>query len=697
MQLARKSRSFLCAMLAWGIALASVGFAQSPPRDVIVYGGTPAGLCAAIAASRAGASVIVIEPTPWIGGLVTGGLSHTDKGREETIGGIAREFFTRAAAAVPGTPLWFSEPHVNMATFQQMLDEAKVTVLTGKLVKSVTSAPHNGSIRLNSITLDDGQTFSAKVFIDASYEGDLLGKAGVKSVIGRESRGEYDEPLAGYVPMPIRERSAEIMGSVCPCLGGTGPHYIHGTPCKISAYGPDGKLLSGVMPAMGEPGTADDKTQAYNYRICVTQRPDILIPFPKPANYDPARYELLLRLIQSYPKVRFGRLVHLGRIAHEKFDLNAQGLFSTDYPGGNVDYPGGDAAARERIRQDHIDYVQGFLWFLSHDERVPRELRDETNSWGLCRDEFVDNHNWPYALYVRDARRMVGEHVMTQRDIQTEIEKPDSVAMGSFVIDCHIVQRIVTADGFVTDEGSFPDAPARPYQIPYRSIIPRKNDCENLLSPVCISASHIALCSMRMEPVYMALGQASGVAAVMAIRSEKPVQEIDVPQLQATLREQKQVLQLEGAAAGPTSKQIGGLIQDDSQAEMTGTWQDSTFGNPIDGAAQHDYNAEKGTKSATFTVKVPKDGRYEVRFAYVPSPNRATNVPIEIRHAGGAAQVLVNERLPTTVDKLFVVLGEFDFKEQQPAIVIVRTTGTDGFVSVDAVQLRAKTTQVPQP
>ncbi len=236
--------------------------------------------------------------------------------------------------------------------------------------------------------------------------------------------------------------------------------------------------------------------------------------------------------------------MHLGPISNDKFDLNAQGLFSTDYAGGNTGYPDGDYDMRARIWQDHVDYVQGFLWFLGHDERVPQALRDDTNSWGLCRDEFTDNGHWPYALYIREGRRMVGEAVMVQKDCQTDVTKPDSVAMGSFTLDSHIVQRLVTPEGTVIDEGSFPDAKTNPYEISYRVLTPKRAECENLLVPVCMSASHIAYCSLRMEPVYMALGHAAGVAAVSAIRTGRSVQEIDLPALQAKLRAQKQVMSL---------------------------------------------------------------------------------------------------------------------------------------------------------
>ena len=273
-----------------------------------------------------------------------------------------------------------------------------------------------------------------------------MAAAKVSYVVGRESNVQYGEPLAGYQPMPIRPLTVEVMNSVCPCLGGNGPHYVHGTPAAISGIDDAGNPIYGVfLPPKLPVGSADTRTQSYNFRLCVTRRPEIRVPFPKPAVYEASRYELLLRLIKVYPGVRFGRLFHLGDIANGKYDLNAQGLFSTDDPGANTGYPDGDFATRARIWQDHVDFTQGLLWFLGHDERVPQSLREETNTWGLCRDEFADNGHWPYALYVREAHRMVGEYVMVQKDCQEATTKPDAVAMGSFVIDCHIVERISRA------------------------------------------------------------------------------------------------------------------------------------------------------------------------------------------------------------------------------------------------------------
>lgn len=655
--------------------------------DLVIYGGTPAGLSAGIIAAREGASVVIIEPTKWIGGMVTGGLCRTDVGKEQTIGGFPREFFTRAAAAKPGSEMWYAEPHVNLATFHAMLKEAGVKVVTAQSLKSITKE----GARITSLTTADGTTYQGKMFMDASYEGDLMAAAKVSYIVGRESRAQYGEPLAGYYPMPIRPRTVEVMESDCPSIGGKGPAYIHGTPVSISGLGADGKPIFGVSHAPKlQPGDADHRTQAYNFRICVTQRPDIFVPFPKPANYEASRYELLLRLIQAFPGVRFGRLFHIGLTSHGKYDLNAQGLFSTDYPGANFDYPDGDAATRARIWQDHIDFTQGMFWFLGHDERVPQGLREQALSWGLCKDEFADNHHWPYALYIREGRRMIGEHVMVQKDLQTDIFKEDGVAMGSFLIDCHIVQRILVEDGTVRDEGSFQDTPALPYQIAYRSLTPKRTECENLLVPVCLSASHIAYCSLRMEPVYMALGHACGLAAVQAIHGKSSVQGIDVKALREKLIAQKAVLELPELANMPRSAKLPGIVMDDSQATQTGHWTGSTYGNPVDGASVHDANAEKGKLSITYTLQVPATGSYEVRVSYAAAPNRASNVPVSIQHADGTAAATVNQKQKPPKDDLFMSLGAFRLEKDKPAVITIRNDETNGITGADAVQLLPK-------
>jgi hypothetical protein len=400
--------------------------------DVVVYGATPGGI-AAIAAAREGASAILIEPSGYIGGMTAGGLSTADTGKEETIGGISREFFTRADA-------------------------------------------------------------------------------------------KYNDPK----------------------MSAPGTAYTHGTPCELPARDASGKLFWGVTdkpwPALG---TGDKLVQSYTFRVIITRNKDNLVPFPKPKNYYPKRYDLLVELIRRFPGIKFPRIVYIGWIPGGKSEINASGLiFSTDYWGGNTDYPEGDEATRARIYQDHVDYVQGLLWFLGNDERMPPELRKETQGWGLCRDEFVDNGHWPHALYVREARRMIGRYVMRQQDCQDENTKPDAIAMGGFILDSHAYQRLVTPEGTVIDEGNFDVRAIKPYQIPYRSITPHKAQCVNLLVPVCLSATHVAYGALRMEPQYMNFGHAAGVAAVAAIRADAAVQDIDVKALQAELQAAKQVLSL---------------------------------------------------------------------------------------------------------------------------------------------------------
>lgn len=663
---------------SWLICLCVARLAAA---DLVVFGGTPAGIAAAVAAARQGLTVEVVEPTPWIGGMVAGGLSRTDVGRADTVGGFAREFFTRAAAAKPGTPMWYAEPSANLRAFQAYLAEAKARLTVDRRVVAVR---RDGS-RIVAFTDSAGEEHVGAFFVDASYEGDLMAAAGVTHVVGREGRAEFAEPLAGYQPMPVRPRSVETMSTPCPSLGGKGPAYVHGTPAVLSGVDARGEPIAGVMRDPGlRPGDPDDATQSYNYRVVVTRAAD-RVPFPRPADYDQARYELLVRLVAAFPEIPFGRLFHLGEIAGDKYDLNAQGLFSTDLPGGSFAYPAGTHEERERIRREHRSFTEGLFWFLAHDPRVPARLREETAAWGLCRDEFADNGHWPYALYVREGRRMRGEYVLRQADLQNDVRKADGIGMGSFVIDCHIVRRILAPDGTVRDEGSFQDAPVVPYQIPYRSIVPRRAECANLLVPVCLSATHVAVCSLRMEPVYMAMGQASGLAAALAKRTGRSVQDIDVEELRRQLRAAGAVLELAGVGLWPRSAELPGVVRDDASAEKTGHWISSGFGSPIDGTSIHDGAADKGASTATFVLAAAKGGRHAVRFAYVSAPNRAAAVPVRVVGPGLDLVRSVDQRKAAPGG--FVTLAEAELKAGDIVRVIVSNAGTVGFVGADAAQL----------
>jgi hypothetical protein len=351
---------------------------------------------------------------------------------------------------------------------------------------------------------------------------------------GRESAAQYGESLGG-----VRQETPK-----------------HQFLVDLSPYGPDGKLLPEISsgPA-GQVEAADRKVQAYNFRLILSRDPANQAPYPKPANYDPQRYELMARLLPAMQQ-KLGRpqtmaeVLSVSPIPNRKADINNNGPFSTDYIGKSWDYPNASYRRREEIWRDHVEYTQGYLYFLAHDPRVPASLRKEVNEWGLAKDEFVDNGNWPHQLYIREARRMIGEYVMAQKDIQTDLVKPDAIGMGSYNSDSHNVQRIVGKDGFVRNEGDMQVA-VKPYQIPYRVLLPKKNEARNLLVPVCFSASHVAYSTLRMEPQYMILGQAAGVAAAMAIRAGSTVQDIDTRALTRALVDQGAILEYRGAGLRP--------------------------------------------------------------------------------------------------------------------------------------------------
>lgn len=543
-------------------ALAAAGSlaarAETLAADVVIYGGTPAGLAAAAAVRRAGASAVVVEPTVHIGGLITGGIACTDTGTPQFVGGLSSEFFdsvwaeTRRLYPKPQAPVllfrgakmdwrpprpWDLEPKVARQIFEQWVVRDRYRLIRNQRVAEVRTKGK----RITAVKLTNGTEIAGKYFIDASYEGDLLSRAHVPYTWGREARSEFNEPLAGVRSPHFKANYSDEYYSK------PGIEYTH-----HGQFGADiparqsGRLLWGISDSpLAAPGSADKRIQAYCFRLIATQRDDLRVPWPKPRRYTPERYELLLAYLRAHPNISFARLVHFSAIPNGKYDLNASGPFSIDYVGGNVDYPDGDYPTRDRIFQDHIDYQQGFLWFLAHDERVSKHLRDEVNSWGLCRDEYPDTAHWPVQIYIREARRMRGDYVMTESDIVTNKVKEDSAGMGSFVLDSHWVQRFADERGFVRIEGHLDESirlDNAPYQIPYRALTPKRSDCENLIVPVCLSATHVAVCTIRMEPVYMMLGHAAGQAAALALQSQAAVQDVNGSELFAALRKQGAVL-----------------------------------------------------------------------------------------------------------------------------------------------------------
>jgi hypothetical protein len=498
--------------------------------DLVVYGATASGVMTAVYGARSGLKVALLEPGEHAGGMVSGGLSYTDVGRREVIGGAALEFYWRAGMHYElhqylQDIAWYVEPKVAESIFRQMLDEAGVTVLYGRRLREKDGVRKRGA-RILSIATENGEQFAAQVFADATYEGDLMAQSGVSFTWGRESSAQYGESLAGV-------------------RGETPKHQFL---IDISPYVAGHKLLPEISDApAGEPGAADRKVQAYNFRMIFSHDPANQVPYPQPAHYDPARFELAARIFAGMEKklgrpLTMGEVLSIGPIPNHKADINNNGPFSTDYIGKSWDYPNASYARRAAIWRDHEEYTKGYMWFLSHDPRVSPSLQKEVNTWGLAKDEFTDNGNFPNQLYIREARRMIGEYVMTQHDIQTSLTKPDPIGMGSYNSDSHNVERIINRQGFVRNEGDM-QVGVQPYQIPYRLILPKKPEAENLLVPVCFSATHVAYSTLRMESQYMIIGQAAGVAAAMAVHSRLPVQDIDAAALTKTLVDQGAILE----------------------------------------------------------------------------------------------------------------------------------------------------------
>jgi hypothetical protein len=516
------------------LVLASPFVLLAKEYDLVVYGGTASGVITAVAAAREGATVALLEPGRHLGGMVTGGLSRTDYGKKETVGGYSLEFYKRAGRHYGEEVTWFHEPKVAEVIFSEMLRESGVEVFFAHRLQEKTGVKKEGT-RIVKITLENGASFQGKIFADCTYEGDLMAQAGASYTWGREGTAQYGESLAGVRP---KDRN-------------------HQFDVEISAYDEEGKLLPeiGKQPR-GELGAGDRKVQAYNFRLILSDDKSNQVPFSKPAGYDPKRYELLARLLPALTEAK-GRVPRLDEVflpvrlkISSKADFNNRGAFSTDYIGANWEYPEADYKRRAQIWKEHEEYTRGLLYFMANDPRVPSELQQEFNKWGLAVDEFIDNGHWPYQLYVREARRMVGDFVMSQKDLQTEILKDDVIGMGSYNSDSHNVQRFVQEDGTVQNEGNM-EVPVVPYQIPYRVILPKREQVQNLLVPVCFASSHVAYSSMRMEPVYMIIGQAAGVAARMAIDSEKAVQDVDTRKLTQKLLEQGAVMEWKAPVAVP--------------------------------------------------------------------------------------------------------------------------------------------------
>jgi hypothetical protein len=555
-------REFLLA----GAAAASAVGAQAR-HDVAVYGATAAGVMAAVEAAHAGLRVVLIEPGRHVGGMTSGGLGATDFGKKAGIGGLSREFYRRIKAAysdparwkygtlagyqapnghyVPSEDtMWTFEPRIAEQVLREMLREAKVETVFGERL-DLRDGVRKAGTRIDSISMESGRRFAAAMFVDASYEGDLMAKAGVSYTVGRESNSQYGETYNGVQC----RKWTKVLG------GEFGAHFPRAVDPYVKPADPRSGLLFGVQERELRPdGSGDRKIQAYMFRLCLTNVPANIAPFRRPEGYDARRYELLLRLLTSerlfeeYPSLPepdhpvLGADPTVKMMPNRKTDLNTKGGMGADYVGASWDYPDGDYATRDRIWRNHVEYQQGLIWFVATDPRVPVRYRSRMQGWGYAADEFDDTAHWPHQLYVREGRRMVGEYVMTEHTCQGRDVPEDSVGLASYPIDSHMTSRYVDAQGRVQNEGHVLTSGVKAYPVSYRSMTPKRGECSNLLAPVCLSATHTAYGSIRMEPVFMILGQSAGAAAAMATRRKLKVQEIPYRDLRARLEERGQTL-----------------------------------------------------------------------------------------------------------------------------------------------------------
>ena len=655
--------------------------------DVVVWGATPAGITAAVGAAREGARVALVEPADFVGGVMSGGLSFSDSNQTDrrVMLGLFEEIHLRIerhyhelgvvlpyrVAEKDHTP-WTYEPHVAEKVFNELLEEAGVNVFLEEELESVDL--RDGRI---VAVITPGQRFEANVFIDASYEGDLMARSGVNWTIGREGRQQYGERYAGrQTPKPpgIGVDPRDEQGHLLPLL--TAEHA-------------------------GEETAGDDRVMVYSFRLCLTKDPANRIPLTQPPNYDPAKYELVRRFVTAHPPRRL--LFDPYPLPGNKFDGNNSigGQISIGLVGGSNRWCEASSAERKEIWEEHRDYTQGLLWFMASDPAMPEALREEMQSYGYARDEFPRHGHFSPALYVREGRRMIGRYVLTERDILHQVSKPDSIGVGSFPIDSHDVQRVVTADGdgFLNEGTIFPVRTdgrrhGQPHQLPYRAITPLEQECRNLLVPVTLSSSHVAFSSVRVEPTWMVLGHSAGVAAALASQRNEAVQTLPYELLRERLLAQGQALdplplsELPPPVVGIDAATLPGIVLDDQAAQRDGPWQHSTNFKPYVGVGyRHDDDSSKGQMRLVFRPEIPEAGRYRIGLAYSPHPTRAANVPVVISVEEQQTVLHVDQRLPLDAGSPFRIIGELDLPAGDQTTITLSNQGTSGFVICDAVQL----------
>ncbi len=640
-----------------GRILAQTGY------DICVYGGTSAGVITAYTAAKMHKSVLLIEPGYHLGGLSSGGLGYTDIGNKYAIKGLSLDFYRRVGHHYGKFEQWIFEPHVAEDVFKQYISRGEVKILYGYHI--VAASKQDGVI--NSIQLQPAagtgpRTIRAKIYIDCSYEGDLMARAGVSYTVGREANALYNETYNGVQLMDKHQFP-----------DGVDPYQTPGDPSS--------GLLWGISPEpLGQQGDGDKKVQSYNYRICLTNDPANRIPITRPAGYDSTRYQLLLRLLEKRPAGNLWGILKFDLLPGHKTDINNNGAFSTDMIGMNYDYPEADHATRQKIVQAHTNYTKGLLYFIGHDQHMPSNLRTMMLEWGYPRDEYKDNGHWTTQMYVREARRMKGAYVMTQANCEGKTTVTDGVGLAAYTMDSHNCQRIVTG-GMVKNEGDVQIGGFPPYPISYLSLVPKKEECRNLLVPVCLSASHIAYGSIRMEPVFMELGQSSAIAASTAIDRHIPVQEVDAAVIRNILRE-------DPLADGSTPEI---LIDNDDTAYVTveGDWVKESR-DSYGFSRLTDEHKDQVFRQVRFHVPVTTSGTYTL-YIYVPKvqhPSSTTTVTVSsggtVKEAGIPTGKL---RVEGQTSGEWVECGKYPLEKEKDNYVLINNKGADGVVIADAILL----------
>lgn len=636
--------------------------------DVCVYGGTSAGVVAAYSAAKCGLKVAVVEPGTRFGGLTAGGLGLTDIGNKQVVKGVAKQFYRKVGEHYGKLEQWIFEPSVADSIMRSYLRDPRITVMPGKRIVSATCK--NG--RIAAITLEESAAphakskVQARYFIDCSYEGDLMARAGVTYTVGREPNDQYGETYNG-VELMTRHQFPD----------GIDPYIVKGDPSS--------GLLWGISSGQLAPdGTGDGMVQAYNYRICLTDREENRIPIDRPAEYDSTRYELLLRLMEAQPGKRVLNDYFIwSKMPGGKTDINNRGGFSTDMIGMNHAYPEATYGQRDSILGAHISYTKGLLYFVGHDQRVPDTLRSQMLMWGYPKDEYVENGHWTPQIYARECRRMVGEYVATQADCQGKAVPDDGIAMAAYQMDSHNCQRIVVhKDGkdMVKNEGNVEIGGGLPYPISYRSITPVRSECTNLLVPVCMSASHIAYGSIRMEPVFMVLGQASAIACSLAVKDGMAdVQDVDSREI---------------CAVFDTDPFLNGsqpdVLVDDSDPGVycSGTWR------RINKAGGYGLSFmqtdEKTDGTVNFTASVPTSGSYKIYTYQTVKPTFSSTVDVAVTISDKRHDIVIPRsdiKVEGQTTTTWVELGEYELSDSDEIVVSISAADADAPARADAVLL----------